>query len=208
MADAGGDEDAMKLNTKDLISGGLLILLAVIGLWLNQDHTLGTARRMGPGYMPMLTFWILGGLGAIVVLLGLFSGPDPLEKWTRLEIMAVPFSVATFFVVYVVAQRVGFVGWYPLGFGLLGACLAVSVAPGWRPIGLVHAGMAVFGLMLEQFGLMLSIAACTVVAALAEPLHRVKGVIGMVIFLCVLCWWVFIRELDIRVSVWPVFLGQ
>jgi hypothetical protein len=198
----------MKLNTKNLISGGLLVLIAVVGLWLNQDHNLGTARRMGPGYMPMLTFWLLAGLGALVIVGALFNGPDPLDDWTKLEILAVPFALVAGFVVFFIARSVGFVGWYPLGFGLLGACLAISVAPGWRPIGLVHAGMAVFGLMLDQFGLMISIVCAVVVATLAEPTHRPKGVLGLVIFLCVLCWWVFIRELDIRVPVWPVFLTQ
>jgi hypothetical protein len=82
------------------------------------------------------------------------------------------------------------------------------VAPGWRPIGLVHAGLAAFGLMLEQFGLMASITMMCIVASFADPTHRVKGVIGMIIFLCVLCYMVFIYELDIRVPVWPVFLTQ
>lgn len=198
----------MKLNTKDLIGGGMLLLIAVIGYWLNQDHTLGTPRRMGPGYMPMLTFWLLGGLGAFVMVAGLFSGPDPLEKWTKLEVMAVPFGIVACFVGFFVARAVGFPGWYPLGLGLLAGCLAVSVAPGWRPIGLIHAGMATFGLMLEQFGLMFSILGAVFVAVFAEPLHRPKGVIGLMAFLCVLCWWVFIRELDIRVPVWPVFLTK
>lgn len=197
----------MKLNTKDLIGGGMLLALALIGLWLNQDHNLGTARRMGPGYMPMLAFWLLAGLGAFVMVAGLFNGPDPLDKWTKLEIMAVPFALVTVLVVYPVAVALGVPGWYPLGFALLAGCLAVSVAPGWRPIGLVHAGMAVFGLMLENFGLMASIIATVAVASFAEPTHRVKGVLGMILFLCVLCWWVFIRELDIRVPLWPVFLG-
>lgn len=198
----------MKLNTKDLISGALLVLLAVVGLWLNQEHNLGTARRMGPGYMPMLTFWLLAGLGAFVVVAGLFNGPDPLDDWTKLEILAVPFAVIAGFVVYYIARGTGVAGWYPLGFGLLAACLAISVAPGWRPIGLVHGGMAVFGLMLDQFGLMASIVGAVLVAVLAEPLHRPKGVIGLILFLCVLCWWVFIRELDIRVPLWPVFLTK
>jgi hypothetical protein len=48
----------MKINTKDLLSAALLISLALIGLWLNTDHTMGTARRMGPGYMPWLSFMI------------------------------------------------------------------------------------------------------------------------------------------------------
>ncbi len=199
----------MRINTKDLIAGGILLLVALIGLWLNQDHSLGTARRMGPGYMPMLAFSILAGLGAIVFVLGLFNGPDPLDEWTRLEILAVPFGIVAFFVVYLVVQATGLTsGWYPLGFGMLAGTLALSVAPGWRPLGLVHAGMAVFALMLDQFGLMLSIAATVAVASLAEPHHRPKGVILMILFLCVLCYAVFIYELDIRVPVWPVFLTR
>ena len=76
----------MKLNTKDLISAALLIGFALVGLWLNMDHTLGSARRMGPGYMPMLAFWLLLGLGALVLLFGLFNGPDPIAMWTTPEI--------------------------------------------------------------------------------------------------------------------------
>lgn len=197
----------MKLNAKDLIGGGLLLAFAVAGYILNLDHTLGSARRMGPGYMPMLTFWLLGGIAITVMLIGLFNGPDPLDRWTRLEILAIPFCAVAFLVVYVVAERIGATGWYPLGFACLGAMLAISVAPGWRPIGLVHAGLATFGLALEQFGLMVAIAACTLVASLADTQHRPKGVIGMIIFLCVLCWWVFIYELDIRVPLWPVYFG-
>jgi hypothetical protein len=198
----------MKLNTKDLIGGGMLLLLAVIGLWLNQDHNLGTARRMGPGYMPMLSFWLLAGLGAFVMVAGLFNGPDPLADWTKLEIQAVPFGIATCFVVYPIAGLIGFPGWYPLGIALTAGCFALSVAPGWRPLGLVHAGMGIFGLLLEQFGLMVALAGCIAVAALAEPLNKIKGVIGMIVFLCVLCWAVFIWYLDIRVPLWPLFLTR
>lgn len=199
----------MRLNTKNLISGGIFILIALIGLWLNMDHTLGNARRMGPGYMPMLSFGVLGLLGLAVFITGLFTGPDNLDEWTKLEILAVPLAIVAFFLAYFAAEATGLAtGWYPLGWGCLAGCLALSIAPGWRPLGLVHAGLAIFSLMLEQFGLMLSIAVGVLVAAFAERLHTVKGVIGMIIFLCVLCYLVFIYELDIRVPVWPVFLTQ
>jgi hypothetical protein len=198
----------MKINTRDLLSGVILVLFAVVGYWLNQDHALGTARRMGPGYMPMLTFWILGGLGLTVLVIAMFSGPNPLDKWTQLEIIAVPLAIVTFFVTYFIFDALNiFTGnYYVLGIASLAGCLALSIAPGWRPLGLVHAGMACFGLLLDQAGLMLALVACIVVASLADPDHRPKGVIGMVIFLCALCWWVFIKELDIRVNVWPQFL--
>jgi hypothetical protein len=64
----------MKINAKDVASGAFLILIAIIGLWLNQEHALGTARRMGPGYMPMLVFWVQLGLGTAVLGLAFFNG--------------------------------------------------------------------------------------------------------------------------------------
>ncbi len=147
----------MKINAKDVASGALLIAIAVAGLWLNQDHTLGTARRMGPGYMPMMTFWLLMGLGAIVLGLGLFNGPDKLDRWA------------------------------------------------WRELTLILASLCVFALLLEQGGLFLAIAATVGVASLGDRTHKPLGVLGLIIFLMALCWFVFIRELDIRVNLWPSF---
>jgi hypothetical protein len=69
-----GGSMQIKINMKDLVSGLFLILLAVIGWYLNQDHNLGTARRMGPGYMPLMVFWIQMGLGILVTLAALFTG--------------------------------------------------------------------------------------------------------------------------------------
>ena len=76
----------LKINGKDLASGFFLVLVAVVGLYLNQEHSLGSARRMGPGYMPMMVFYIQAGLGSLVILSSLFSGPDPLEKWTGMDV--------------------------------------------------------------------------------------------------------------------------
>ena len=198
----------MKINTRDLLSGIILVLFAVVGYWLNQAHALGTPRRMGPGYMPMLTFVILMGIGSVVCLLALFSGPNPLDKWTKGEILSVPAAGVAFFATYFIVDSLNiFQGnYYVLGLAIFIGCLVLSAPPGWRALGLVHAGFALFGLLLEQGGLMLALAGCIVVAALADPDHRPKGVVGMVIFLCVLCWWVFIQELNIRVNVWPQFL--
>lgn len=198
----------MKLNTKDLLSAGLLIGIAAIGLWLNMDHTMGSARRMGPGYMPWLSFAIMMGLGVLVLIAGLFNGPDPIEKWTSAEIVfliggAVGGTVAGL----VAAQLPGWpsAGWNSLGIGIFVGCMIPSIIASWRPLFLVSAAFAVFGLMLEPLGLMVSIASAVVLCAFADETHTPKGVAGLVVFLCVLCWAVFIYELDIRVPVWPQF---
>ena len=53
--------------------------------------------------------------------------------------------------------------------------------------------------------LMVALVATIFIAAVAEPEHRRRpvGVLGLTIFLLALCWWVFIKQLDIRVAVWP-----
>lgn len=198
----------MKLNTKDLIAAAILIAFAVVGLWLNMDHTLGSARRMGPGYMPMLGFWLLLGLSVAVLILGLFNGPDPIEKWTGPEILFLILgAIGGTAAGLIAAHMEGWVatGWNPLGIGLFVGCLIPSIVKSWRPLFLISAAFALFGLVLEPLGLMVAIAASVILSAFADETHKPVGVAGLVVFLCALCWAVFIYELDIRVPVWPQF---
>jgi hypothetical protein len=198
----------MKLNTKDLISAAILIGFAVVGLWLNMDHTLGSARRMGPGYMPFLGFALLLGLGIVVLLIGLFNGPDPIAKWTGPEIGFLLAGVAAGVAAGLIATRLpGWpaAGWNPLGIGLFVGCMLVSVVKSWRPLFLISAAFALFGVLLEPVGLMVTIAITVILSAFADETHTPKGVAGLVVFLCALCYAVFIYELDIRVPVWPQF---
>ena len=55
----------------DVLSGLLFIAIAVFGLWASRNYSVGTALRMGTGYVPRLLCWVLLGLGAIVLVQGL-----------------------------------------------------------------------------------------------------------------------------------------
>jgi putative tricarboxylic transport membrane protein len=59
------------LLRKDVLSGLLFTLIALSGLWLSRDYPIGTALRMGTGYVPRLLCWVLLGLGLIVLVQGL-----------------------------------------------------------------------------------------------------------------------------------------
>ena len=198
----------MKINTKDLLSAALLISLALIGLWLNTDHTMGTARRMGPGYMPWLSFMLQLVLGCIVLGFSFFNGPDPLEKWTGAETGFLIAGGVVGTAAGLAASHMGgwlSAGWNPLGIGMFVGCLVPSIVKSWRPLFLISAAFALFGLVLEPLGLMAAIALSVILSTFADETHKPVGVAGLVVFLCVLCWAVFIYELDIRVPVWPQF---
>lgn len=198
----------MKVNEKDLMSGLFLILIAAVGLYLNLDHTMGTARRMGPGYMPWMVFWLQIALGAGAVLIGLFGDGEKLDRWTRPEILSFVLSIAVGAGVwYVLRTTTGFFGqtYNAVGTGMLVGFLVLSWAPGWRFLGLINASMCLFGLLLEKMGFFAALIGIIIISCLAEEQHLKKplGILGTVVFLLVTCWVVFINRLDIRVNLWP-----
>ena len=206
----------MKINEKDVASGLFFILVAAAGLYINggflgigmEQHAIGTARRMGPGYMPMVVLWTLLILGALVLVLGLFEGPDPLERWTGVEsgtlALAVVVGLAVMWFAPSLSPALG-AGYNALGLGLLAGFAALCIAVGWRLMGFICAAMCAFCLLLDSFGLMVALVATIFISAAAEPEHRRRpvAVLGLTVFLLALCWWVFIDRLDIRVNVWP-----
>jgi len=206
----------MRISAKDMAAGLFLILVALAGLYINggffgiglEEHSLGSARRMGPGYMPMLVFWLLMLLGLLVVAFGFVSGPDPLQKWTGIEIGSFVAAIVVGLAVWYISPAFGsyFEQTYNgVGLGALVGFLVLCFAAGWQMIGFVLAAMCIFALLLEQGGLMFAIIGTVVISTVADPDHRARplGVIGVTVFLLGLCWWIFIRELDIRVAVWP-----
>jgi putative tricarboxylic transport membrane protein len=58
------------LLRKDVLSGLLFIGFAVLGLVVSRDYPIGTALRMGTGYVPRLLCWVLLGLGVLVLVQG------------------------------------------------------------------------------------------------------------------------------------------
>src|SRR5262245_60557892 len=62
------------LCRQDVLAGLMFMVLAAIGLWLSRNYPVGTALRMGTGYVPRLLCWLLMGLGAIVLVQGLRGG--------------------------------------------------------------------------------------------------------------------------------------
>src|SRR5258708_32601238 len=68
------------LARADVLSGLLFIAIAAFGLWASRNYPVGTALRMGTGYMPRLLCWLLLGLGVIVLVQGLRQQAAPLRS--------------------------------------------------------------------------------------------------------------------------------
>ena len=63
------------LARKNVLAGLMFMAIAILGLWLSRDYPIGTALRMGTGYVPRLLCWLLLGLGGCVLAQGLREAP-------------------------------------------------------------------------------------------------------------------------------------
>ena len=191
----------LKISWQDVASGLLLLAIAVIGYELNGEHPLGTVRRMGPGYMPMLTFWILGVIGLAVFVGGLFSGPDIIDAETRREVAMSLIAIGAFGIAVVLEAKLGKAGWIPHVL-LMGAMAIVCLAlkSSMLPIML---SMYFFWAALERWGFVVAIIGSVAIAGLAERPVRVVRMAGTALGLLALCWAIFIWYLDIRVPLLP-----
>ena len=74
------------VTRKNVVAGLMFIGIAALGLFLSRHYPVGTALRMGTGYVPRLLCWVLLGLGAVILLQGLRDEDEPAGPgvWTRL----------------------------------------------------------------------------------------------------------------------------
>jgi putative tricarboxylic transport membrane protein len=77
------------LARKNVLAGLMFIAIAALGLWLSRDYPIGTALRMGTGYVPRLLCWILMGLGAAIAVQGLLEKDAPPERTSWRQLMPI-----------------------------------------------------------------------------------------------------------------------
>ena len=136
------------LMRKDALAGLMFIGIAALGLWVSRNYPVGTALRMGTGYVPRLLCWLLMGLGAAILVQGLreqvTAQPAEPGAWARLLPIVV---VTTSLVAFALAiEQLGLILSILLLVGI-GALAARGIKP-WEALavalGLIVLSYAVF----------------------------------------------------------------
>ena len=144
------------LGRKDVLAGLLFIAVAALGLWLSRDYPIGTALRMGTGYVPRLLCWLLLGLGAIILVQGLREAQDarPLSSDDVSALRPVVFVTASLVIFGLSIERLGLVVSILLLIGM-----GAVAARGLRPLETLAAALVLIVLSwgIFIFGLGLTI---------------------------------------------------
>ena len=142
------------LRRKDVLAGLLFVAVALIGLYVSRNYPIGTAVRMGTGYVPRLLCWLLLGLGAWVLVQGFFETQS--ERAASLSATAawrpLVFVTASLVIFGLSIERLGLV----LSILLL-IIVGAAGAPGLRPFETVAAAVVLiflsWGIFIVGLGL-------------------------------------------------------
>ena len=77
----------------------------------------------------------------------------------------------------------------------------------WRPLLVIVASIAVFGLALPRLGLAITVPILIVMTSLAGDEFKWKGVLATAVVLTVGSWAIFVLGLKLVIPMWPSFLG-
>ena len=136
------------LARKNVLAGMMFVAIAALGLWVSRHYPVGTALRMGTGYVPRLLCWILMGLGTAILVQGLreqdVSQPSEPGVWARLlPVVVVTASLVAF---ALAIEQLGLVLSILLLIGI-GALAARGIKP-WEALaaalGLIALSYAIF----------------------------------------------------------------
>jgi hypothetical protein len=76
-----GGDDVDRLSSKDLWSGLMFAGFGALALYMGSNLSLGTAVRMGPGYVPRMLSYILIGLGVAIIVRAVIAPGDAIERF-------------------------------------------------------------------------------------------------------------------------------
>jgi len=97
------------LARKNVLAGLMFVGIGAFGLWLSRNYPIGTALRMGTGYVPRLLCWMLLGLGVVVFLQGLFEAERGRPRGGASAWRAVIFVTASLTIFGLAIERLGLV---------------------------------------------------------------------------------------------------
>jgi hypothetical protein len=83
-------------SPKDFWSGMMFLLFGLAAVYIARDYSMGSARRMGPAYFPVMLGWLLAVIGLVSVVRSLVRPGEALERWALKEMFLVLVSVALF----------------------------------------------------------------------------------------------------------------
>lgn len=134
-------------NTRDMVAGAVLVLIAAALLWFGRDLPLGATTRLGPGYVPRVLAVLIALFGVAIFAKAMVVPGEPMSPWKPWRVGIVLGAMLIF---AVLLERLG------LAVAAVVLLLISSVAaPDYRPVqsAIFAVGLTVASALIFVLGL-------------------------------------------------------
>jgi hypothetical protein len=135
-------------NLQDLLAGLLFVGFGAAALYFGQGYAVGSATRMGPGYLPNVLGWMLVGIGAFIAVRALVVSGVPIP---RIHLRPQIFIIAALVAFALLIERVGLLG-AAAAVVLLGSLASPEARPFEMIVVAVLTAIAAVGLFIYLLG--------------------------------------------------------
>lgn len=140
-----------RILSKDFWAGVLFVCAGLLALALGAELRIGTARSMGPGYVPRLLAYALIGLGALISLRAIIAKAERIETAGLRPFLLVILAVGAFTVLFI---QTPFFPWNGLAPAAVALVLVAALARAeWRTMQTLITGLVLLALCIGIFKL-------------------------------------------------------
>jgi putative tricarboxylic transport membrane protein len=193
-------------NPRDYYGGLALLAVALFAIWASSDLPGMRGFAFGPGTAPRLFAIVLGALGIVVMLIGLFMEGPGLERYDiRAPVLLV---AAVFFLGFGQSTAMKVVAAVAAALGVLIAVIGM-LRPNNQYIRgplFIVLGILFFALTIRQFGLIFASYCSIVIAAFGTQEVRWFETLIWAAFLTLFCVLLFPIALNLPLQLWPTNL--
>ena len=119
-----------RFQSKEFWAGVLFVCAGLLVLILGADLRQGSARSMGPGYVPRMLAWTLIGLGAVIALRGFSARAERIETAHLRPFLLIALAVGAFTTLFIETPLFPWNGLAPASVALV---VVAALARGdWR----------------------------------------------------------------------------
>lgn len=83
-------------SRRDIYAGGIFLAIAALFAIQGMRYDFGTALQMGPGFFPVVLAIVLAAFGALILLSGFRSGPEPVDgdvPWKAIALICLALAI-------------------------------------------------------------------------------------------------------------------
>ncbi len=193
-------------NGQDMATAVMFIAIGFMAIWIGADYPRGTPQRPGTGVLPLILAWCLVGTGVILLVQAFLKDLPGFGAGLLRAALIVGLTTAATLAVIFYGPAIG----VSAAWGVVPVCLgsavllqALEMPIAWQPFLMVLLATMAFGLMIDDFGLIITMIVSLTLCALGTPETRWREYLGFLAIMIALGYSTFVWLLGMPIPTWP-----